>query len=629
MAIKTIGLRCPHCRKKISSFPTNDYCVIKDKWYGNPNQVCRKCKKTYRQFWVEEAASALTLKEQVPFWLTSTRTLVLFILLAVIALVCTYGFGLLFIIPVYLLTCLFSRKYRQTHKNKVLAGSRNRLKDKGYFLRYLVSKITAQERSMLTNKTFTMVYAKAIKVMDEDRPLEVEKIVNEVLEPVRGEKKNIMGKLTAGKVEINIFGEAIIPQGTTEIAWKAFDGNKSLRSISVPGTVKRIGERAFANCINLKAVHLAEGIETIESNVFTGCLNLEELTLPDSIREQNGWAFYDFTGLKNPVYNRSKTTLYCYPCTVREKIFKVPDGVTLINNAAFNNNPYLEEVVLPETLEVLKSRTFLDCGIQRITIPKTVKKIETMAFYGCRFLKEISVLGVDTEIEMGAFLRMPSNLQIYLPKQLRIDERLHLQGITFLQQVRTEVPEDCCWKSEEFLKMAQNCALGDAEAMWSFGNYLLSLGSHPFYEYAANFWRYRACQKGDPDAKNWFFNWVEEHPEKAMPSLMNEMLFGNFDGKILKGMGFLFFDSDREYSISRADRDGIVEVSSWSSTEGPDSDGFGMEECYDWWYLDENLNKLPDVGYIHDYSHLDKENNREKFQALHDAAKKAIRNRCV
>lgn len=185
MAIKTIELRCPHCGEKISSVPTNDYCAIKGKQYGNPNQICRKCKKTYQQLWVEEAASALTLKELVPFWLTSTRIIVLFTLLAVFALVCTYGFGLLFIIPVYLLTCLFSRKYRQTHKNKVLADSRNRLKDTEYFLRYLISKITAQERSMLTNKTIAMVYAKAIQVMDEDRPLEIEKIVNEVLESVR------------------------------------------------------------------------------------------------------------------------------------------------------------------------------------------------------------------------------------------------------------------------------------------------------------------------------------------------------------------------------------------------------------------------------------------------------------
>ena len=48
-----------------------------------------------------------------------------------------------------------------------------------------------------------------------------------------------------------------------------------------------------------------------------------------------------------------------------------------------------------------------------------------------------------------------------------------------------------------------------------------------------------------------------------------------------------------------------------SSTEGPDEDGFGMEECYDWWYLSEDLQEQPGVRYIHDYSRRDKDNNRE------------------
>ena len=436
-----------------------------------------------------------------------------------------------------------------------------------------------------------------------------------------------MSILTAKIAKVDLLGRAVIPKGTTEIAPWTFDRNKSLRSVSVPGTVKRIGERAFADCINLKTVHLEEGLETIGGNAFTGCSSLTELTLPDSIRELDGWAFYHFTGLQEPAYNRSKTILYCYPCTAQEKVFKVPAGIKRINPAAFIDNPYLEEVILPEGLEVMERRTFMDCGLKRITIPKTVKRTESGAFYGCKALKEIYVLGDDTEIEMGAFPRSASELQIHLPKDFRIDEQLHLRGLTFLRQVRAEMPVDRYWESANFIKMAKRCTCGSADAMWTFGNYLLSLGTHPFYEYAANFWRYRACQKGHSDAEAWFLRWVEKHPGKAMPSTMDETMSGYFDGAVLNGMGFLFFDPEREYSIGRPDSDGVVEVSSWSSTEGPDSDGFGMEECYDWWYLDENLNALPGVGYIHDFSRLDKRNNVEKFQALHDAAAAAIQGR--
>lgn len=436
-----------------------------------------------------------------------------------------------------------------------------------------------------------------------------------------------MSILTAKIAKVDLLGRAVIPEGTTEIANWTYDRNKLLRCVSVPGTVKQIGDRAFADCVNLKTVLLEEGIETIGRNAFTGCSSLTELTLPDSIRELDGWAFYHFTGLQEPAYNRSKTILYCYPCTAQEKVFKVPEGIRRINPAAFIDNPHLEEVILPEGLEVLERRAFMDCGLKRITIPETVKRIESGAFYGCKSLKEVFVLGDDTEIEMGAFPRSANELQIHLKKDLRIDEQFHLRGITFLQQIRAGVPEERHWESVDFKEKAKRCASGDADALWNFGNHLLSLGTHPFYEFSANFWRYRARQKGNPDAEAWFLRWVEEHPGKTMPSTMDETMSGYFDGAVLNSMGFLFFDPERSYSIDKPDSDGVVEVSSWSSTEDPDSDGFGMEECYDWWYLDEDLNALPGVGYIHDFSRLDKRNNEEKFQALHDAAAAAIRDR--
>lgn len=436
-----------------------------------------------------------------------------------------------------------------------------------------------------------------------------------------------MSVLCAKIAKVDLLGCGVIPAGTTEIAPRTFDGNKALRSVHVPGTVKQIGDRAFADCVNLNEVCLEEGIQAIGRNAFTGCSGLTELTLPDSIRELDGWAFYNFTGLQKPACNRSGTILYCYPCTAQETVFKIPEGIQHIHAAAFLNNPYLEEVILPEKLEVLEARAFMNCGIRKITIPRAVKRVESTAFWGCKSLKEVHILGENTKVEAGAFYQCPEDIQLLFHKNLRIDEQLHLRGMTFLRQTRTEMPQARHWESADFKEKAKRCVSDNADAMWSFGNELLRLGTHPFYEYAANFWRYRAFQKGHPAAKAWFLRWVEEHPDKAMASIMDETMSGHFDGKSLCGMGFLFFDPKRSYRIGRADADGVVEVSSWSSTESPDSDGFGMEECYDWWYLDENLQALPGVGYVHDFSRLDKQNNRETFQKLHDAAAAAIRNR--
>ncbi|MBQ2433073.1 MAG: hypothetical protein II266_01465, partial [Clostridia bacterium] len=100
-------------------------------------------------------------------------------------------------------------------------------------------------------------------------------------------------------------------------------------------------------------------------------------------------------------------------------------------------------------------------------------------------------------------------------------------------------------------------------------------------------------------------------------------LCGRADGKELNALGFMFFDEDREeYSLSGVDEDGVVEVSAWESEDGPDSDGFGREENYDWWYLNEFLIKPEGVDWVHGWSNNDKRCNEKMFKEIHDQAAK-------
>ena len=110
---------------------------------------------------------------------------------------------------------------------------------------------------------------------------------------------------------------------------------------------------------------------------------------------------------------------------------------------------------------------------------------------------------------------------------------------------------------------------------------------------------------------------------------VNELLSGSSYGKTLNALGFLFYEEDREYSLSGMDSHGVVEASSYESEDGPDRDGYGSETYYDWWYLDSFLSLPKGVGFIHSYSHLDRRNNEKKFIALHDEAVQALRRQSV
>ena len=288
-----------------------------------------------------------------------------------------------------------------------------------------------------------------------------------------------MEKLMKQNATVDLLGRAVISRSIRHICPYAFDGSNALRSVHVPGTVKKIDTRAFADCVNLKAVTLDEGITSIAGNVFTGCSALRSLVIPDSIQQLDGWAFYQFTGLQEPAYNRSKTILYCYPCTATEPVFTVPTHVKRINAAAFLGNPHLQQVKLPEGLAELETRTFLDIGIRRVIVPASVKRIQARAFWNCKNLEEVVILGKETVIEEEAFFCCPQNLKITSSHTPRLDEQLHLLGRTFLVPVRLDPPKKDHSKNPAFLRLANACASADAHAMWEMAAFLMRWEASP------------------------------------------------------------------------------------------------------------------------------------------------------
>ena len=112
--------------------------------------------------------------------------------------------------------------------------------------------------------------------------------------------------------------------------------------------------------------------------------------------------------------------------------------------------------------------------------------------------------------------------------------------------------------------------------------------------------------------------------QRAQPKKLPEELIGHISGKDLLERGYLFFEAERWYSIDRPEN-GVVTVSSWSSTEDADSDGFGMEECYDWWLLDEQLRPIKGVPGFHDFSKNDVYVNRKEWESMKNLAMERVK----
>ena len=125
----------------------------------------------------------------------------------------------------------------------------------------------------------------------------------------------------------------VIPDGVTEIGESAFRESMCifLRSVEIPGSVKKIGRSAFEECCNLKIIELPEGVETIKPLAFRRCVNLKRVELPDSLKTIGAGAFAG--------------------CTALEKI-RIPDGVTEIGIGAFLGCSSLVDVELPSGVNV-------------------------------------------------------------------------------------------------------------------------------------------------------------------------------------------------------------------------------------------------------------------------------------
>ena len=77
----------------------------------------------------------------------------------------------------------------------------------------------------------------------------------------------------------------------TRINSYAFSNNTSVYGITLPSTIREIGEGAFSGCDFLSNINIPEGVEELPSYVFEGCYYLHEIEIPESLTRICSYAF--------------------------------------------------------------------------------------------------------------------------------------------------------------------------------------------------------------------------------------------------------------------------------------------------------------------------------------------------
>ena len=193
----------------------------------------------------------------------------------------------------------------------------------------------------------------------------------------------------------NLTGSLIIPEGVTEVKTAAFGDCAFNGSLSLPSTLKKIGNGfesnwsngTFSNCKFVGELILPESLEFIGEQAFVRCSGLYgSLHLPDNLKEIRMEAFMYCENLTGNLIIPQGVKIIpreCFAVSGFNGNLQLHDGITAIEEAAFENTHLRGDLKLPKELNVISDYSFSGCDFSGVlSLPSSLTYIGEDAFYG-------------------------------------------------------------------------------------------------------------------------------------------------------------------------------------------------------------------------------------------------------
>ena len=247
-------------------------------------------------------------------------------------------------------------------------------------------------------------------------------------------------------------GDIVLPNTVTKIGDEALKGNDNIVSITIPGSVKDIGNNAFEGCTKLERVIFTNPEKTsknliIRVSAFQNCKKLTECEIPARAYQVVGNIFKGCTSLKevkvndnNPYYFTKDGVLFgpalvnykpqyddayalqSYPAG-RQGAYTIPSSVNgkeidQVWTSGFEGAASLTDISIPASIGRLGTAAFEGTGLTHVTIPDTVHQVDPAVFQNCTELVSVKLPAGLAEIDQYMFANCTSLQYVDMPDSI-------------------------------------------------------------------------------------------------------------------------------------------------------------------------------------------------------------------
>ena len=252
----------------------------------------------------------------------------------------------------------------------------------------------------------------------------------------------------------NEIEEIILPDTVQDIDEKAFSDMKGLKSVKLSASIKNIPYHAFARCSEMESIVIPEGVESIAQEAFLYCENLADVTVPDTVTSigKNAFRGTQFLSSMGDYAIMGDGMLIAY--NGKKHILQIPEGVKTICPGAITND-----------------------GIVEITLPSSVRKVESDGIRGGSLVKINLNEGLETVqrygivcSEMCRSITIPDSLHSVDSESIRANGLKTIYGSEQSEAKNLAEKRDVKYETEMQKVSGEDMTLNVNEEVWAFGN---------------------------------------------------------------------------------------------------------------------------------------------------------------